>query len=151
VRKRRPSSSRAYLVRRRNQVQQLLLHLHSVRPSERVARTKHNDWQLSLGVAFSLWRAVFLMVPQTGRREIATAQTAAVKFLERVIDTNAIGFGDEYRRGLWTSGYYLNNATLRLKALTGDNIRVIDRSAGEVWDDCYKNLARHLKYVCSTD
>ncbi len=38
-------------------------------------------------------------------------------FLEKVIETNAIAFADEYRWRTWTAGFYLNNAKHRILRL----------------------------------
>src|SRR3954469_21549169 len=77
-------------------------------------------WQLALGAAFSLWRAVFLAWPDDLARTFDVTKPDSLVFLRKVIDTNAIAFSDDVTARHWASGYYLNNARYRLERLLGD-------------------------------
>jgi hypothetical protein len=68
---------------------------------------------LLIGGTFSMWRAAFLV--DVAKREWIDILEAGEGFLKKVIETNAIGFGDEYRseQRTWVVGYYLNNARFR--------------------------------------
>ena len=72
-----------------------------------------------IGIAFSLWRAVFLI---KAYRSFADEVEHGERLLQAVIDTNAIGFPQDWATATWTSGYYLNNATLRFFSLSLDPV-----------------------------
>lgn len=98
-----------WLVPARNQIQSLMLRL--LQQWEVMPRWRR---QTAIAVAFSLWRAVFLLVrDEDGEPERVDA--AAKKFLKRVVRRNTIGFSDDVARRAWTSVYYVDNAVLRLQ------------------------------------
>lgn len=66
-----------------------------------------------VGAAFSLWRAVFLADQS---RDFGSVHEKATDFLQRVVTTNAINFGDDKANSAWSVGYYLDNAKLRLES-----------------------------------
>lgn len=109
--------SRRWLVHYRSEVQQRMLELDECGAEIR----KREDWRvwgiygMLVGVIFSLWRSVFLIqLDRTLQREI----DHGVDFLGILIDTNMIGFHQDVRTADWSAGYYINNAALRLFALT---------------------------------
>lgn len=104
-----------WLVPARNDIQSFLLELHRRRERSGLSPERSGQWQLLVGVAFSLWRAVFLLVDAPRARE--TAEEEAARFLRGVIETNAVTFSDDRSRRVWTSGYYVNNARLRMHEL----------------------------------
>lgn len=72
------------------------------------------DAQTLVGVAFSLWRAVFLA---TGTREKMDVQKDATAFLATVLRDNAVLFGTDKKSSNWTFNYYAGSAEYRLKML----------------------------------
>lgn len=66
------------------------------------------------GVAFSLWRAVFL-AHRTGATEQKNAEAKA--FLQKILTSNAITFGDDRVTQEWTFRFYMDSARLRLEEL----------------------------------
>jgi len=102
-----------WLVPNRNKAQELLHRVYRVIPDK-------GEWgdhavllHLLTGVAFSLWRAVFLAERDRDATEVARK---AKMMLKRVIETNAISFNDDLLNKSWTAGYYLNNALWRLES-----------------------------------
>jgi hypothetical protein len=82
----------AWLVAARNEIQSLMVRLY-----ERWTDVEEEKRQLALGGAFSLWRAVFLIdTTQEANRSLPALDLAAHRFLEKVIETNAIGFADDF-------------------------------------------------------
>ena len=69
-----------------------------------------------VSIIFSLWRAVFICPPAYHRDQTLTA---AKKFLANVIEDNMINYTREKEHQNWTFSYFLNNAELRLEALSG--------------------------------
>jgi hypothetical protein len=67
--------------------------------------------QALIGVAFSLWRAVFLS-DKEGTLDIAL--TDAEEFLGKLILDNAINYTQDRTAREWTFNYYLHNAYTRL-------------------------------------
>lgn len=102
-----------WLVRRRSEVQILLLRLHRLakahNPSAEDARSV--VLQLMLGVAFSLWRAVFLV---RDNRDRTNVHEAAEAFLGFLVQDNLINYSQDKATAAWSGGYYLNNALFRL-------------------------------------
>ncbi len=117
------SQGLSWLVSARNQVQLFMLKVHeSAPPSSEAGTTTEaspelRQWLLFVGAGFSLWRAVFLVDPKDVDRQTSDLQENATAFLEKVIQTNAVTFGDDRSCATWSSGYYLNNARYRVKAL----------------------------------
>jgi hypothetical protein len=110
-----------WLVAARNEIQSLMLDLYKQRAIALSAtdRTQSRRWQLGIGAAFSLWRAVLLVNPEdVDRRVIVTAEESAA-FLHKIITTNPVAFGDENNRRELTGWYYMNNARFRLSELLG--------------------------------
>ena len=103
-----------WLVAARNEIQELLLLLHDKWDS-----IPPNDRQWALGAAFSLWRAVFLIYSETAQRSLRepALDQHARKYLLKVIETNAIGFGDDRDARSWTGGYYVNDAIFRVREI----------------------------------
>lgn len=64
-----------------------------------------------LGAAFSLWRAAFLIRGSRTREEL---NAHALAFLDTLLWDNAITYQHDSRLYGWTSGYYVNNAAIRL-------------------------------------
>jgi hypothetical protein len=68
------------------------------------------------GIAFSLWRAVFLS-DLTGELDDQLLDVAS--FLGNLISNNSIGYSQDRGAREWTFQYYLTDARLRLQALAG--------------------------------
>jgi hypothetical protein len=64
------------------------------------------------GVAYSLWRSVFLS-DRTSEREVTYEN--ATKFLAEILQNNAIAYSQERNAKNWTFNYYAENARYRLK------------------------------------
>jgi hypothetical protein len=64
------------------------------------------------GSAFSLWRAAFLT---DSTRTTRTILDDGRKLLERVVQDNVVAYPQDRDTREWMSGYYLNNASLRLQ------------------------------------
>jgi hypothetical protein len=108
---------REWLVAARNEIQTFMLRLYTESQRGKLSKDQKREWHLLLGAVFSLWRAVFLVLPEDMERKPKEQDQDAMKYLERLIDANAITFADEVSRSNWTSGYYLNNARYRLRVL----------------------------------
>ena len=77
------------------------------------------------GIAFSLWRAVFLS-DTTGEFE---DQFADVKtFLVSLISDNAVLYNTDKNARNWSFRYYLDNAVLRLGKLSLGELSLVDKS-----------------------
>lgn len=72
-----------------------------------------------IGVAFSLWRAVFLSLP---KRKLSDVYEHAEDILHTLLETNAVGFPQDKATQQWMAGYYNNNAILRLSDLYADPV-----------------------------
>jgi hypothetical protein len=153
----------AWLVDARNDVQRFMLEVHTRAPELDVGAIEYDGdrsrrWQWLVGVAFSLWRAVFLLVDIEGPRAAGSAGRDAKEFLAKVIETNAIGFGDDRTRSAWSSGYYLNNVRLRLDKLWADlgeskteNPGLTDADMRGRWAAALVDAQRALDRVCPRD
>jgi hypothetical protein len=97
-----------WLVDRRSKIQSFLLQLYTF-DEKRSANAAL--FQLLVGTAFSLWRAVFLVYPD---RQEPKAEKHAQDFLKLLIRDNAINYPQDRAAHAWTVGYYLNNAYFRL-------------------------------------
>jgi hypothetical protein len=73
--------------------------------------------QALVGAAFSLWRAVFLAEKEGS---LGASLVHSIKFLEKIVRTNAIAFPQEMEANEWTFNYYLNNCHYRLRDLQCD-------------------------------
>jgi hypothetical protein len=108
-----------WLVKKRSAIQDVVLQLYefdrSLGESER--EKFHHVFGLLVGVAFSLWRAVFLALPE---RTLPEVLNDATEFLRILIETNNIGFPQDRDTQQWMGGYYNNNAVFRLHALVED-------------------------------
>lgn len=123
VRELTESTGLVWLVKARNEIQVLMLRVHQNAPSgdslgtPDEASPELRQWLLYVGAVFSLWRAVFLVGESDVERRTSELHGKAAEFLKRVIDTNAVTFGDDLFHKTWAAGYYLNNARHRVKAL----------------------------------
>ena len=110
-----------WLVKHRCKIQDLTLELYQFDQSLTPERRKqyHHVFGLLVGVAFSLWRAVFLSVPTRAMEEVTQHATRLLRIL---IETNAIGFPQDQQTEQWMAGYYTNNAEFRLHALALDDV-----------------------------
>jgi len=108
-----------WLVTRRTKVQELTLEVYKVLRSKQYRQllSENGVWRsifaLIAGAAFSLWRAVFLVV--SAERDPTKLLDALEKFLRSVVADNAITYGDDKKNCVWTSGYYLNNSSYRMR------------------------------------
>lgn len=90
-------------------------------------------------MAFSLWRAAFL-AERTGKRVAVFAD--ARKFLERVIEDNAISYPNDKTSREWTFNYYTGNARAGLESLHDKWAAIVppyerqSRPPTERWDYC---------------
>jgi hypothetical protein len=102
-----------WIVERRSEIQSFLLKLYmfAEKPPPSAVDLRSGLFQLLVGTAFSLWRAVFLVY--TNRQESKVGEHAQ-KFLEVLIRDNAINYPQDRQTQSWTVGYYLNNAYFRL-------------------------------------
>jgi hypothetical protein len=104
-----------WILSRRSQIQQdLLLLCEFLTKNSKALSGDHKLWyacDTSIGVAFSLWRAVFLVDVSQGR---ANALSHAEEFLVRLVRDNTITFQQDRDTREWTVGYYLNSAACRL-------------------------------------
>jgi len=144
-----------WLVGARNEIQTFMLNLYKHLPksgqSDLSFPNTSVDWHLFVGAAFSLWRAVFLVAPNDVSRTTNELADHVADFLKKVIKTNAIAFGDEFRERSWSSGYYLNNARYRVKALMGrhsdiDMSEVLsDAVLKDLWNETFAELQKALE------
>jgi hypothetical protein len=67
-------------------------------------------FQLLVGSAFSLWRAIFLI--ETDRTWLELSESME-KFLYRVVTDNTITYLDDKKSNAWTVGYYIGSAQMR--------------------------------------
>jgi hypothetical protein len=106
------------LVGWRNETQQILFDLYRL-VAERQSAVESNSetnaaFQLCVGAAFSLWRAIVLFEHPLKQEP---SLEASKRLLERVVSTNAILFGDELAAREWMSGFYVGNIQFRLSYL----------------------------------
>lgn len=124
-----------WMVRSRNNIQSLML----VLVQEPLMDESQNLYRLT-GVAFSLWRAVFLVHRADLKRTEEEINKTGQEFLLRVVETNAIGFSDERNFSAWSCGYYVHSARLRLGlqgVSEGSPLR-------EAWDEAFQALVSRL-------
>ena len=72
-------------------------------------------FQLTVGAAFSLWRAIVLADRPF---EPFGALSDAKELLNRVVSFNAVLFPDEKETRQWMGGYYVSNIEFRLKNIS---------------------------------
>lgn len=77
------------------------------------------------GIAFSLWRAVFLS-DLTG--ELDDQLLDVTSFLGNLISNNSIGYSQDRGAREWTFQYYLKDARLRLQTLAGQPPDIVESS-----------------------
>jgi hypothetical protein len=134
-----------WLVNARNNMQSLLLRLF-----QRWDSLSSTQRHTALGAAFSLWRAVFLLVRRAENESLDRADIAAKAFLERVTRTNAIGFADDLRNRSWTGAYYVENAMHRITELTGHESVVYRCSPMGTVRDAWKEAFDQLDALVGT-
>ena len=117
---------------RRAKIGTLLLKLWKV-PKKR----RKSLWHLLLGVAFSLWRAAFLI---EGDRPLSTMNKHAKYFLGLLLWDNAINYLQDRRTRAWTGGYYLNNANFRLSIVKDLLTRRIEDQEAAVFDKIVRSV-----------
>ena len=114
------SDFRIWLVEKRNDCQQscldLLMTLEDRRYAAELKRGKFSlPAQDLVGIAFSLWRAVFLADKES---KLGVPLAHSKKFLDKIVRTNAIAFSQEIESNEWSFNYYFTNARNRLQKLT---------------------------------
>jgi hypothetical protein len=137
-----PIKDLGWLVKHRSENQQLALKLYEILGRESLSND--NDLMTAAGfivsIIFSLWRAVFICPTDYDRRDTFAEAKA---FLANVIEDNTISYLTEKKHQYWTFSYYLNNAALRLHALSSDkefmDFKFVDPGFREkllqVWDE----------------
>jgi hypothetical protein len=107
-----------WLVQRRKLAQRLIHDIYTLLNDDDLRRKIEADRAASsifgyfVGIVFCLWRAVFLV--DAKRDSWPAILNAARGFLSRVVERNAIGFDAELDERIWTVGFYVNSARLRL-------------------------------------
>jgi hypothetical protein len=106
------------LVKSRSAIQESTLEIlrvmRHIGQSKDVSASIKLKMSLLVGVAFSLWRAVFLTHDNQGLEEnLADAEA----FLVKVLKHNTADHFDDASMGGWAFSYHLNNAHLRLVLL----------------------------------
>jgi hypothetical protein len=109
----------SWAIPRRAKSQELLLSLY--RYLDRNRDLDQNPearavYGLLVGAGFSLWRAVFLAQPVRDWSGSPSILAGAAELLEKLLENNAIAYGDEKRIEEWSVGYYLNNAYYRIES-----------------------------------
>ena len=111
------------------------------------------------GIAFSLWRAVFLS-DLTG--DLDDQLLDVTSFLGNLISNNSIGYSQDRGAREWTFQYYLKDARLRLQTLAGQPPDIIKLSevyepagtAKEDWEIAQRALEtaiRRLRELVTAD
>lgn len=152
----------AWMLNRRGMIQRTLLHLHMMLAecTEQLANDQ-NSWLIFdslIGVAFSLWRAVFFVDVSAAR---SLAPVHAREFLTRLVRDNTVAFQQERDAREWTVGYYLSNAAIRLFSVRDqipefyelDQLWLLSHSQRETsvqWDDLYRLLLIALSHVTTS-
>lgn len=92
-----------------------------------------------VSVSFSLWRAVFL-AEKTGKRSAVFDD--GLKFLERVIEDNAIAYIQDKQMREWSFNYYTKSARYALEYLhrlwpdVSPEYEKVNRKPKERWEYC---------------
>lgn len=111
----------SWVVPRRSQLQQLALEVYEFERTLGPGK-RERLWPVLgylIGIAFSLWRAVFLVLPE---RKETSMHKQGEDILRIVLETNAVGFPQDKATAQWMAGYYNNNAILRLSDMYTDPI-----------------------------
>jgi hypothetical protein len=140
-----------WLVAARNEIHSLMLALYERWDGLEDDRTR----EFSAAIAFSLWRAAFLIHEKEVQQDSAPRDRDADRvknaaaFLRAVIEKNVIGFADDDKHRAWTAGYYVNNAVYRTCELWGRPIESADleRMPLRSW---WNWTFRHLRVVVDT-
>lgn len=116
-----------WLVKNRSRNQRATLRLYRLLRKRRKILDKNVVYEGLVeelaGIAFSLWRAVFL----SDLSDDPEAQLIHVsQFLGTLISTNAIAFQQDRQARNWTFPYYLANARLRLTEIAARSPHLID-------------------------
>jgi hypothetical protein len=118
-----------WLVEKRSANQQATLDLFVILTENDNVISKNipyaNVSQELAGIAFSLWRAVFLS-DLTG--EIDDQLLDVTSFLGNLISNNSIGYPQDRGAREWTFQYYLKDARLRLQTLAGQPPDIVELS-----------------------
>jgi hypothetical protein len=104
-----------------------------------------DEWHQMLrmaDIAFSLWRSAFLTDVASNRKFI---YEHTKKFLQKVVETNAITFADDYLLSEMTVSYYNNNARYRIERMYEWNSALLKMPAVQAVASLRKenNLATH--------
>lgn len=104
-----------WAVNARCQIQGELLRLYKFVAASRKELEKREEWRRAyerlVGASFSLWRAAFLC--SVNRSPLLVFEDT-IRFLERLLETNAIAFTQDFDMRGWSAGHYINNAKARL-------------------------------------
>lgn len=127
-----------WLVERRSRNQHASMKLLAMMDGhkEKLALRKYSITAQALaGVAFSLWRSVFL-ADKTGDKGASLGD--ATQFLKTLISDNAINYPQDRKAKEWTFNYYILNASVRLNNVADDWKYPFSRSrkkaAKDRWD-----------------
>jgi hypothetical protein len=104
-----------WLVHARSEIQKVSLEIYNFD----LALARHPDkrakvWPIQgflIGIAFSLWRSVFLSLPKRSPVEMYESGQLIIKI---ILETNTVGFSQDIATQQWMAGFYNNNAILRL-------------------------------------
>ncbi len=88
------------------------------------------------GVAFSLWRAVFL---SDFTKEMESELRDVKAFLGALISHNSIGYPQDRSAREWTFQYYLDNARQRLRGIANRHPEILDLAEVETAADSAKD------------
>lgn len=108
-----------WAIPRRTRSQELLLEIYkylNTNPDLGVRPRSRAIFGLLVGASFSLWRAAFLARPQRQWEGPSGIIEGARDLLEKLLDSNAILYGEEKKIEGWSEGYYLNNAYYRIES-----------------------------------
>jgi hypothetical protein len=123
-----------WLVECRSKNQRLAFKLYKILRTKSLSK---NDPRLMtaagflVSTIFSLWRAVFIC---PSRHDPDQTLAKAEMFLDKLIEDNAINYSTEKAHKEWTFSYFLNNAALRLQALSGESFKYIVDPELFSWD-----------------
>jgi hypothetical protein len=137
----------AWMIEGRAKNQRTALKLHGLFGADAdQLKGQNKTLQELAGVAFSLWRAVFL-----GDRDgtIEAKNFDAKEFLGKMLTDNAIGFAQDRESREWTFNYYLDNALLRLEELGETDLRPPkgSKSAQNRWERLHIAFDRQVEKV----
>lgn len=116
-----PRADLNWIVPMRSKIQKIMLEIHNFNGSLK-SQERAKLWPVLgylIGIAFSLWRAVFLSLPE---RKLSEVYEHAEDILHTLLETNAVGFPQDKATQQWMADYYNNNAILRLFDLYADPV-----------------------------